>query len=232
MNEVKDNELEIDIMLLLKIISRKWIFISLITVFCTVLAGIYSYVILDDVYSTETSMIVQVESTLDSEYTNLMTGQRLVDTYTEISKSHKVLEEVIVRLPSYDFSVSELESMINVTSVHDTLIVKLTVEGTDKYMITNVANTVTDIVQEQSTIFSGLEDIEVFDQADVPLNPSGPNRFLYVFTGMVIGIMVGVVFVLLIEFLDKNIKNDKDIENHLNLRVLGTIPEYDTGEAG
>ena len=230
MEEVRDQDMNIDIVHLVKILLRKWKLIVLITGLITVLATLYAYLVLDDKYTTETSMIVQVESTVDSEYTSLITGQRLVDTYSEIAKSNKVLEEVLVRNTAYGLTVEDLNKMITVNSVNDTLIVKLTVEGTDKNMIANIANSVTQIVQEQSTEYDGLEDIEIFDSANIPISPSGPNRLLYVVTGILLGGMIGVSIVLLIELLDKNIKSDTDVEKHLGLRVLGTIPDYDMEE--
>ncbi len=230
MEEVRDQNMNIDIVHLVKILLRKWKVIVLITGLITVLASVYAYVVLDDVYTTETSMIVQVESTVDSEYTSLITGQRLVDTYSEIAKSNKVLQEVIERNSTYSLTVDQLSKMITVNSVNDTLIVKLTVEGTDRNMIANIANSVTQIVQEQSTEYDGLEDIEVFDTANIPVSPKGPNRLLYVTVGILLGGMLGVSTVLLIELLDKKLKTDSDIEKYLELRVLGTIPDYDMGK--
>jgi capsular polysaccharide biosynthesis protein len=178
-------------------------------------------------------MIVQVSNTGDSDYTNLLTGQRLVDTYTEIAESNRVLDELrtaVQGTTSVDLTNTMLRNMISVQSVNDTLIIQLDVESTDPVLAKNIANEVVTIVQDLSTDFEGLENVEVLDIATTPANPSGPNRLLYVAIGILLGGMIGVGGVLAIEFLDKNIKTGKDIENILNLRLLGTIPDYEMDE--
>ena len=98
MEQDMNQEMEIDLIHLIKLILRKWILIGVITIVMAIIAGGYAYVILDDVYVAESSMIVQVTNTGESGYTDLLTGQRLVDTYTEIAESNRVLEELKTNL--------------------------------------------------------------------------------------------------------------------------------------
>jgi capsular polysaccharide biosynthesis protein len=229
MDPEMNQELEIDLISLIKVLLRKWWLIGGVTFVGLVLAAIYAYVMLDDVYTAESSMIVQVSNTGDSDYTNLLTGQRLVDTYTEIATSNRVLDELIDNL-NLSYNKSQLSSMIQVSSANDTLIIKLNVESTDPELAKNIANETVNIVRDLSTEFENLDNVEVLDIAEVPASPSGPNRILYVAVGILLGGMIGVGIVLAIEYLDKNIKRGKDVENFLGLRLLGTIPEYELDE--
>lgn len=229
MDPEMNQELEIDLISLVKVLLRKWWLIGAITFVGLLATGLYAYLVLDDVYTAESSMIVQVTNTGDSDYTNLLTGQRLVDTYTEIAQSSRVLDELIDNL-DLEYSKSQLRSMINVSSVNDTLIIRLNVENNDPVLARDIANEVVDIVRQLSTEFENLDNVEVLDTAAAPENPSGPNRILYMAVGILLGGMVGVGIVLAFEYLDKNIKKAKDIEQHLGIRVLGTIPEYDLDE--
>lgn len=229
MDPEMNQELEIDLISLIKVLLRKWWLIGGVTVVGLVLAAVYAYVMLDDVYTAESSMIVQVSNTGDSDYTNLLTGQRLVDTYTEIATSNRVLDELIDNL-DLDYTKSQLSSMIQVSSANDTLIIRLDVESTDPVFAKDIANETVNIVRDLSAEFEGLDNVEVLDIAETPASPSGPNRILYVAVGILLGGMIGVGIVLAIEYLDKNIKRGKDVENFLGLRLLGTIPEYDLDE--
>ena len=225
MDPQMNQELEIDLVSLIKVLLRKWWLIGAVTFVGLLVTALYAYMVLDDVYTAESSMIVQVTNTGDSDYTNLLTGQRLVDTYTEIAKSNRVLDELIDNL-NLDYSKAQLRNMINVSSVNDTLIIQLDVENTDPVVAKNIANEVVSIVRQLSTEFENLDNVEVLDTAETPVNPSGPNRVLYVAVGILLGGMVGVGIVLAIEYLDKDIKKAKDVEGFLGLRLLGTIPEY------
>ena len=204
--------------------------VGAITIVVAVVAGLYAYVVLDDTYSAHSSMLVQAQDTETSDYQNLLTGQRLVDTYKEIAKSNRVLEELEDRIGDGTVTVSSLKSMITVSSVNDTLIVKLSVETESAATAALIANEAVTIIQELSQEFNGLQEVEVLDTAEVPTAPSGPNRLLYVAVGILLGGMLGVGLVLVLEFMDKHIKTPKDIEQHLGIRVLGTIPDYDMGE--
>jgi len=229
MEQELNQEVEIDIISIVKLLVRKWWLIVSITGLGLLVTGLYAYIMLDDTYTANSSMIVQVTSAGDSDYTNLLTGQRLVDTYQEIAKSNRVLTELKTNL-NLDLSVSTLRNMITVSSVSNTLIIELSVESTDPVLAKNIANEIVTIVQALSLEFDGLENVEVLDTASTPVNPSGPNRMLYLAVGILLGGMVAVGIILGIEFLDKNIKKGKDVENYLGLRLLGTIPEYNLDE--
>ncbi|MDC0559013.1 Wzz/FepE/Etk N-terminal domain-containing protein [Candidatus Izimaplasma bacterium] len=229
MDQELNQEMEIDLISLIKLLLRKWWLIGLATALGLIVTGGYAYLVLDDTYTAESSMIVQVTSTGDSDYTNLLTGQRLVDTYTEIAKSNRVLNTLKANL-DIDMSNGSLRNIISVNSVNDTLIIELRVESEDPVLAKDIANEVVLIVQQLSTEFEGLENVEILDTAVSPANPSGPNRFLYLAVGILLGAMVGSGFVLGVEFLDKNIKKGKDIERILGLRLLGTIPDYTIDE--
>ena len=229
MEEEINNEVGIDLIILIKVILRKWLIISIITIAVAAVVGAYAYVVLDDTYTAESSMIVQVTNNGDSDYTNLLTGQRLVNTYTEIAESDRVFDELRLNL-DIDISNGGLRNMITANSVSDTLIINLKVESEDSELTSDIANEVVAIVRDLSTEFEGLDNVEVLDIATVPVNPSGPNRTLYLAVGILLGGMIGVGIVLAFEFLDKNIKTGKDIENILGLRLLGTIPDYDMEE--
>lgn len=229
MEQEINQETEIDLIHLIKLILRKWLLIGIVTIIIATIAGLYAYIRLDDVYTAESSMIVQVTSSADSEYTALLTGQRLVDTYSEIAQSNRVLEALKVNL-GIDYTNSQLRGMISVNSVNDTLIINLTVESTDPVLARQIANELVTIVRDLSNEFDGLENVEVLDTALTPASPSGPNRMLYLVVGILLGGMLGVGIVLAIEFLDKDIKTGRDIEKVLGLRLLGLIPDYSMDE--
>jgi len=229
MDQSPNQEYEIDLLHLIKLVLRKWIVVGVITVAVTLVVAGYAFIMLDDTYTANSSMLVQAQDTETSDYQNLLTGQRLVDTYKEIARSNRVLEELSLNTGG-DLSVASLRSMITVSSVNDTLIVKLSVETEDPELSALIANEAVSIVQDLSNEFNGLQEVEVLDTAQVPSGPSGPNRVLYIAVGILLGGMLGVGYVLIIEFMDKHIRSPKDIEQHLGLRVLGTIPDYDMDE--
>lgn len=219
---------ELDLKELIYRILSKWYIVVMFVVLGVFGAYVYSYRYLDDVYTTQSSMIVLVESDEGSDMTNFTYGQRLVDTYTELAKSEQVIDRLM--LLDLPYSRSEYRNMMSLSGVQDTVIIKLMIEGTSKEDIPLIANETMLAIQELSTQYEGFDNIELLDMAKEPTSPSGPNRMLYLMIGTVLGGMVGVGAILLREFLDTSIKGTKDIENKLQLRVLSVIPDYESEE--
>ena len=155
MDQSPNQEYEIDLLHLIKLVLRKWIVVGVITVAVTLVVAGYAFIMLDDTYTANSSMLVQAQDTETSDYQNLLTGQRLVDTYKEIARSNRVLEELSLNTGG-DLSVASLRSMITVSSVNDTLIVKLSVETEDPELSALIANEAVSIVQDLSNEFNGI----------------------------------------------------------------------------
>lgn len=66
--------------------------------------------------------------------------------------------------------------------------------------------------------------INVVDVATLPLNPVPKNENRFYILGLVIGLGLGLGLAFFIEFNDTTLKSNEDIEKHLTLSVLGTIP--------
>lgn len=226
-NVQEESVIEIDFQQLLKVLLRKWWLIGILTLIGFVSTTTYAFLALEDVYTAESSMIVQIDSTSGGEtYTNLSSAQKVVDTYTELAKSNVVLEELKTNL-SIDLSVAQLKNMITINSVSNTSIIKIKVEGLSPILTRDIANEIISIIQQFSVDFNDLDYIEVLDHAIAPSSPSGPNRGMYVAVGILLGGMLGVGLVLAIEFSNKSIKTGKDMEDILGIRLLGSISEYD-----
>ncbi|AUD62869.1 hypothetical protein BK010_04440 [Tenericutes bacterium MO-XQ] len=223
------NANEIDLMSLLGILIRKWYVILGFTAIFFIGSLIYAYVALEDQYTANASMMVLVSNEEQSNEQNFNFSSKLVKTYTELAKSNIVVDQVIERL-DLSYGQENLRNRITVTGVQDTIIIKLSIVTNDKKMSMDIANTMVEVMQEVSSTYDGFDNIEILDQAQLPLTPSGPNRMLYLVIGIMIGGITGVGIIFVTEMMDKTIKTHKDIEQKLRLRVLATIPEYDVPE--
>ncbi len=229
MNEDFNQEVEIDLIALLKLVLRKWWQIAIAVGICVGVTAVYAYGMKDNEFTSTSSLIVQVSNENSSEYQDLVTGQKLVDTYVVVVESDKVLNQVIENL-DLRYSKSNLQNMITVSNTSNTLIINISVEGYNATETAAIANEIAVVLQELTTDFESLENIELLDGAVASENPSGPNRPLYIVIGVLLGGVLGLGFVLAIEFLDRDVKTSKDVENKLGLRLLGMVPEYDLPE--
>jgi uncharacterized protein involved in exopolysaccharide biosynthesis len=63
--------------------------------------------------------------------------------------------------------------------------------------------------------------------ASLPFEPESPNQKKLFILGFILGIVIGSGAILLIEILDNSYKKVEDVEESLNIKVLGTIPRMD-----
>jgi len=70
-----------------------------------------------------------------------------------------------------------------------------------------------------------VSNIRIAEPAVTPLAPINPNKFRKMVLGILFGLMIGIGLAFLLEYLDKSLSTEEDIQRHLNLPVLGIIPE-------
>jgi protein tyrosine kinase modulator len=75
------------------------------------------------------------------------------------------------------------------------------------------------------------EQFRLMDPADLPLKPSFPNRPLFAGAGLGLGFALGFGIALLLEFLDKTMRTENDVEQLLGLPTLAMVPVIDTRRA-
>ncbi len=67
-------------------------------------------------------------------------------------------------------------------------------------------------------------NIRIIDEAIVPDRPYKPHKLLNIIIGLATGLVLGIIFSLLAEFLNQTIKSAKEVEEVLKLPLLGFVP--------
>lgn len=70
--------------------------------------------------------------------------------------------------------------------------------------------------------------ISVIEQAVVPSQPEKPNRMVIAAGGIGAGVLLGLSFVVLLEFLNRGIRRPADLTNQLGIIPFATLPYYRT----
>src|SRR5690606_14281896 len=94
------------------------------------------------------------------------------------------------------------------------------------------ANTTAEVFEEEIPKLMNVDNVNILSPAMVGENPQpvDPNPTLNMAIGAVIGLMIGVGIAFLLEYLDTSIKAERDVEEILDLPILGLIspiPESD-----
>ena len=216
----------IDLREYFSIIKKRFWIIALITVVAMVVSGVISFFMLSPVYEAKSTLIVNTEK---NEDTQMITGdqfsvtQKLAVTYGEIIKSRTVLEDVISNL-KLDSEYEDLVEKITVSPVKDTQIISISVQDTNPKKARDIANEIPKVFEKEVKRITKANDIQVIDKAILPENPIKPNKMMNVAIAAVLGMMIGLFVVFVLEYLDNKIKTPQDVEKHLDLPILGVIP--------
>lgn len=219
---------EISLKELLLILRKRIRLIAILTILSVVTSGIVSFFILDKEYQTFTTLMVGKPRDYRSynnqlDYNDILLNQKLVSTYGELVKTRAVADEVIRNL-NLDISYEDFREKVNVNLVQDTEIIRLEVVDTNPALAAEIANETAQVFMESVKDIMKVENIQVIDEARVPDKPIKPRPMLNMAIAGVLGLMIGVFITFLLEFLDNTIKTPDDVERHLELPVIGTIP--------
>ena len=203
--------------------------IALVAIVTGAIAFAYSSFIIKPEYTSTTRIYVVNRNQGDKTgLTNqdLQAGSYLVKDYREIILSQDVLEKVVTDL-KLNMSTKGLASKIQVTVPVDTRIVSISVKDKQPEEASRIANSLREIAAQKIINVTRVSDVTTLEEARPATSPSSPNirrNTLIAFLG---GLGVVVVVVLLVELLDVRVKRPEDIEDVMQIPLLGVIPNLD-----
>lgn len=211
------------------IIKKRFLLITIITLFATLIAAVVSYFVIKPTYKANISVIIGKQdtvSTANTQLNDLTMYQKSVKTYTVLATSRTVAEDVIKKL-NLDVSVNSLISMISASTNADTEFITLAVKSEDPKLAVNVANQLAKSLKDVSKTVKNQDLVNLVDDAAFPTSPDSPKPPLNIGIAFFLGLMISTGLVFLLEHLDNTIKSPEDIEKYLELSVIGSIPVMD-----
>lgn len=203
------------------------IHIIIITMMLGVLIGnIYLFFIQTPMYKSTTSLVLVNEASNNTTITqnDILLNNNLVQTYSEIIKSRKVLSQVVRNL-DLEESVEMLSNSTNVSAVTNTQLIKIVVSHSSNQQAKKIANEIAEVFVEEIQKIYKIQNISIVDKAQAATNPYNVSvvkqNIIYLLFGMIAG--VGITF--MIYYFDTSVKDAKTVEEKLNLTVLGVVPK-------
>ncbi|MDP3486735.1 MAG: Wzz/FepE/Etk N-terminal domain-containing protein [Bacillota bacterium] len=220
-----EDEITIDIREIFNIIRKYILLILLIPIIAASSAGIAVFFVMDPVYKAETTLLVKNQTTSQMNVSDLQFSRQLVKTYREIARSRVVALEVI-RVLNLNVTADQLRDMVDVALRGDTEIIAISVEHTDPRFAATLANAVAEAFRSNTIRIMQVENVTVVDDAVAPTNHIKPRKMLTIVIAGLAGGMAGAGAAFVLAYLDNTFKRPEDIQQHLGLPVLGTIPLF------
>ena len=221
-----DDEIEIDLWELFQVLLKNWLWILLSTLGCAILGLLITMFLITPKYRAEATMIVNTRQDQTATVTNdqITSAQKLVDTYSIIIRSRRVVDPIMEKL-NIEADYESFVKNIIVESVNDTQVMSIQVENKDPEIALQVVQEIVDRAPGAiiSTVEAGSVNVvsEPYVNSEVPVSPSKmKNTAIAAF----IGLFISSGAFLLIAFLDNTFKSEEDIQKQLGLVTIGIIP--------
>jgi capsular exopolysaccharide synthesis family protein len=148
---------------------------------------------------------LRIVAMIQSEHSASVERERLLAL--ELDKQRDVVNRVNQEIIQYNILKREVEST---KQLHDGLLNRL----------------------KEAGVSAGLKasNIRVVDRAEVPHRPVRPRKAINLVLSVIGGLVFGIGFAFLQEYLDSSLKVPEDITRHLTLPTLGMIPKLESLE--
>lgn len=202
--------------------------IFLTTFIAGLIAVIVSFFLLTPVYQATSQVLVnqKKENVAQQQLSavDIQSNLQLINTYYEVIKSPAILNIVIEDL-DLDLTPSQLASKITVSSANNSQVINVSVQDESHTLAVELANQVVTVFKEEVPGLMSVDNVNILSPAEKSDSPSPikPNKMLNVAIALVLGLMVGVGLAFLLQYLDKTVKTEQDIEELLGLPVIGLI---------
>ena len=212
----------------LLIYFRKHLVLFFVMVVLCVSAGTaYTILVQKPEYKSRATIILSSDKSKTTVQNEITANKNLIETYTEVAKSHRVLDRVI-RENNLTESFEALSTKINVSFLKNTEIISISVVDANAYRSFELANEVADIFKEEISQIYNDTSVNILDRAVEPRSPYNVDvvkqEIIYTAAGMVLGF--GIILVLF--YFDRTIKTTEQIDEIFKLPIFGQVHKLET----
>lgn len=207
-NDYLNDEMEIDLLELLKCLLKNSKKILICTFACGLVAFVLSAFILPKSYNSSTDITI-VPAGQPMDYTSYLIGDR-------------VLNDVGSKLKMDSSSLNE--SIVVTRDSNNSYNYNITVTTNDPEKSCKVASKVVDSFKSQLSSELNLNGITTVNEAQVNTRPVSPNTKKNTLIGLFIGFVGSAGVITLCFLFDKHFKNKDEVEAYLGVDVLAEIP--------
>lgn len=217
---------ELKIMDIVDMLMRRWWLILISMIVVGVMAFIYTEVFIEPSFQSVGALYVnatkeKVDQTVTAS--TITASQKLVNTYAEILKRRTFLEDVAKDIDN-KYTVKALQHVISISSINETEIMEISVitnDPDDSYLIAHSV-----LMRAPDELMRVVEagSVKLLDDAKKNAVAVSPNLRQNTLIGVLLGIILGALIIILLEFIDTRIKNAESIVAKYEEPLLGEIP--------
>lgn len=170
-------------------------------------------------YKAQATVILSSDKSKNTVQNEINANKNLIDTYTEVVKSHRVLDRV-KREMLIDDSYEQLVKKINVSSLKDTEIISISVVDANHYHAFELANSIAEVFTSEIGLIYNDKSVNVLDRAVEPQKPYNVDVVKQEAIYLAAGVVLATAIIFLMFYFDRTIKTTEQIEQLFKLPIL------------
>lgn len=207
---------------------KKHLILFIVVVLFVVSAGtIYSVFILKPEYKSQATVILSSDKSKNTVQSEINANKNLIDTYTEVVKSHRVLDRVKSEMQIED-TYEQLVKKVTVASLKDTEIISISVVDLNKNHSYSLANKIADTFTDEIGQIYNDKSVNVLDRAVEPQKPYNVDIIKQEAIYAAAGIVLATAVIFLMFYFDRTIKTTEQIEQLFKLPIYGKVRKLET----
>lgn len=212
-------------------VRRSWIVIACAALALGVVALVYSAVQTPE-YSASATLYVTSGSEDDGNaaFSGGQAAQQRVASYTKLAASDAVIDQALNQ-GNLPISRDQARRALSASSSGETVLLTITATLPNREMAARLANALSQamsqfVVRLETPAGGGqpLAKLTIITPAVASQSPVSPRIYRNVALGIVIGLMLGIAFVLARARLDNRVKSESDVSAVVKKPTLGAIP--------
>ncbi len=223
---VEDQEVEIDLARLFYYLLKRWKSLFVAAIIGAVLAAGITLV-QPPQYESNSTLYVLSKSTSITSVADLQLGSELTSDYAEIATSKPVIDTAIEKLKKKEdikLTREEVKEMVTVSNKTDTRMLVITVTSDDPDLSYKLADALTTASVNQMASITQTDKPTIVEEPEVAEKPIDNGLYKHLAMGIVIGLVLLAGLYTVSFVMNDEIKTEQDVENFLQVSVLGTIP--------
>ncbi|MBC1371320.1 capsule biosynthesis protein CapA [Listeria booriae] len=205
---------------------KKFVWIIVLFGFLGAVASyFYSAYYIQPVYRSSTELLVNQKLDGENGRIDVQSNQQLVNTYSVVLKSNKILNQVLDKLDINTTSES-LKNRIKVDNQNNSQVITISVTGSSPEESAMITQSIVEAFQREVRFIMGVTNVSVLSEAnaEASLTPIKPNKTTNLILGLFIGLLLGTLLAILLSLTNVKIKGVYDIEQLTDLPILAQIP--------
>lgn len=228
-NMKQKNEIEIDVIPILKaLLSKLWLMILVGVVIGAIAFGA-TKVLIKPTYRCGFSAYVNnqhAQSADKSTLTNqdLVAAQHLTKTLSYIIRSNTILSASLQSINS-DISYDQFSRMVSTEIKDETELISVFVVNEDPQTAYDLANAIAKTAPAYMAEIVEGSSMKIVDYPVFSQRRYSPNYLKYAVLGFLFGALAVAVIVIIRLFTDDTVRNEDEIEQRFGLSILGVLPD-------